>query len=901
MLSLLVDLFKKTACVIEKLMQSTFSSLPRSLTLLFSIILVGLISACGGGGGGGGGATPTVTATLQDVQIQIEYETLVVGLTSQANAVALYSDNSHLNLSTEATWYSSNSAVASIDANGVITAKGAGTTVISAVVRDKTPSLTVTVEQGSLLSLTITPLTGSLAIAEQHQFIAEAQFGNGTSTYSFDVTELTSWNSSNSKLTISDTAGSKGLGNAVTSGSVTINASLINATLNWNKTDSLLVNISSATLSGLEIINPQTSLPVNAKLQLQANGLYSDGSKADLSSTVSWSSSDASIATIDGNGLISTLKAGNVTFSVSYQGQSATTNISVNSASLTAINVSPINPELISGETLQLYATAEYSDGSSLDITDQATWTSSNTTAATIGNTVSNRGIVSALTVGSSTITAYFNSQSKQATLNVSNAVLQSLEVTPVNSSIAINTQQQFSVTGYYNNGSTRDLSNEVTWSSSELDFAEEQSQAGSFKGIANGTTQIIAELGGVSGFTSLTITTAALTQIDLSPTNPSIANGYSQQFIATGTFNDASTQDISQDVDWSSSNTGVASISNATADKGLLSSVAAGSATITATLGAVDGNANVTVTAAQLDSITIQINSASMNAGTTQTLTATGNFDDATSLDISDRVTWSSSNSSVANISNAEDYKGLVTALSSGSVTITVQLGSVTATTNITVADNPNAPASISFVASPNVILNDGADSSSITITLQPAGNSGSIPNGTAIEIQVTDNGTISNQTIFTNNGSANFPLSSNNPGFIEIQASIAGTGLSLSSNILSTTSFTTVIAREGYEYTIYDGSTLKVGSWFALSVKNISNRDFTIDEYQFRNGAGLPATEDGANINGGQLAGGEGFNLFAYIFADQTDTGMRGDLLFINPVTTPLTFSIFAQFTVP
>ena len=92
--------------------------------------------------------------------------------------------------------------------------------------------------------------------------------------------------------------------------------------------------------------------------------------------------------------------------------------------------------------------------------------------------------------------------------------------------------------------------------------------------------------------------TSAALTSIAVTPTEPSIALETTQQFTATGTYSDSSTQDITTSVIWSSSNTSTATISNATSSKGLATPVASGSTTITATLGSISGNTTLTVTA---------------------------------------------------------------------------------------------------------------------------------------------------------------------------------------------------------------------------------------------------------------------------------------------------------------
>jgi uncharacterized protein YjdB len=88
-----------------------------------------------------------------------------------------------------------------------------------------------------------------------------------------------------------------------------------------------------------------------------------------------------------------------------------------------------------------------------------------------------------------------------------------------------------------------------------------------------------------------------SLVSIEVSPVNPSIAVGTTQQFKATGIYSDNSKQDLTTQVTWSSSDVAVASISNTAGSNGLATAIKVGSTTITATLGGISGTTTLTVT----------------------------------------------------------------------------------------------------------------------------------------------------------------------------------------------------------------------------------------------------------------------------------------------------------------
>ena len=103
--------------------------------------------------------------------------------------------------------------------------------------------------------------------------------------------------------------------------------------------------------------------------------------------------------------------------------------------------------------------------------------------------------------------------------------------------------------------------------------------------------TVITAASGAVSGMATLTVTGARLASIAVTPATPSIAKGTKQQFVATGTYGDGTTQNLTAMVTWASATAATATISQRGFGAGLATSVAAGTTVISATSSAVRWN----------------------------------------------------------------------------------------------------------------------------------------------------------------------------------------------------------------------------------------------------------------------------------------------------------------------
>ena len=170
-----------------------------------------------------------------------------------------------------------------------------------------------------------------------------------------------------------------------------------------------------------------------------------------------------------------------------------------------------------------------------------------------------------------------------------------SISVTPVNPSISAGNSEQFAATGNFSNGTHQVFTAFVAWASSQTGVAS-ITPGGLATGVSPGSSTIGATLGSITGSTGLTVVAPVLISIAVTPGNVSLIPANAQQFAATGTYSNNSTQDLTNSVSWSSSAANVASISNASGSQGVATAAGAGTATITATSGVISGSATLSV-----------------------------------------------------------------------------------------------------------------------------------------------------------------------------------------------------------------------------------------------------------------------------------------------------------------
>ncbi len=264
-----------------------------------------------------------------------------------------------------------------------------------------------------------------------------------------------------------------------------------------------------------------------------------------------------------------------------------------------------------------------------------------------------------------------------------------SIEIVADNSVIAAKTSTKLSVKGNYT-GYSLDITDQAVWSNDSPAVAGLLASASPRAiGFKPGKANLTATVKGVSTTFSLTVSSATIATLAVTPAAPSIAKGLSTQFIAKGTFSDATVQDLTYDAAWASSASSVATVSDVAGSKGLANAKAEGTSNINATFDGVNGSTLLTVTAPLPLSVGIAPVSATLTVATSKNFTVSASLSDGTILDVTTSSEWTSSTIATATVGNTAADKGLVKAVAVGTTSITAVYGGLT-----------SAPATVTVVA---------------------------------------------------------------------------------------------------------------------------------------------------------------------------------------------------------
>ena len=398
---------------------------------------------------------------------------------------------------------------------------------------------------------------------------------------------------------------------------------------------------------------PTATVAVGATLSLEAEVRTATGDVVE-SQRVSWSSEDAAIAEVSSTGVVTGLSVGTVLIAASARGHDAFARVTVNPTPVASVRLSSTHQSLLVGQVAQLTADP-LDDNGRLLANRPVLWTSSDVNVAT----VTDSGLVTALSPGGAIITATAEGRSAIASITVAAIPIANIVVTPaVNNLFPGQTTQ---LTAEARDASGRPLTDRVImWATSRPLVATVTSQ-GHVMAISSGTATITATSEGRSATAVVNVTPRPVSSVVLSPGQATLRTGQTLQLTVSLT-DDQGQALTGRLVSFATNNVQVATVSA----NGLVTGVAPGTVTITAVSEGRSGTATLTVTAEPVASVDITPASGSIVVGSTLQLVATPR--NALGQTLSGRtITWSSGAPGIASVSAA----GLVTGLTPGNAVV--------------------------------------------------------------------------------------------------------------------------------------------------------------------------------------------------------------------------------------
>lgn len=572
---------------------------------------------------------------VQSVSVNPATLSITVGDTAPLTAVITPSDAS----AKEVAWSSSLTSVATVSSTGVVTATGVGSVVISAVVGGKTGTCTVTVGKRiiDVTSVTLDKESLSLEKGDNAQLTATVNPKDATD-------KTVTWSSSDPSVVSVD---QNGRVSALAGGDAVITAQAGDCKASCPV--SVTVPVSGIALNQNSLVlAPDETATLTAIL-----------SPEDVTAvTIVWSSSDVQIVTVDENGNVKAVGSGNAVITAQAGSCKATCSVLV-TVPVQSVSIQPDQLTLEEEETAQLEAIVLPADATDKSVS----WSSSDPAVATI----SGNGLLSALKVGTVTITVNASGKTATCAVTVKEKTIPVTSITLDVTSIVMEKGASASLTPTVLPTDATDKT--VTWTSSVPEVATVD-ENGVVYAVRGGKTVITAQAGDKTATCDVKVS-VPIVDFSLNCSSYQLERGGSFTLVPIVTPDDADVETIT----WSTSDYSVATVDLS----GNVQGQKTGTATITARAGSVARTCKVTVYV-PVTSVTLDKTEVTIQEGRTLTLHATVNPTDATDK----TVTWSSSDPTIVKV----DADGKISALKPGSAVITAQAGDKTADCPVTVTE---------------------------------------------------------------------------------------------------------------------------------------------------------------------------------------------------------------------
>ena len=351
-----------------------------------------------------------------------------------------------------------------------------------------------------VFALAVTPDGASIPTSSMQPFTAIATYSDGSTR---DVTASAKWTASFTPgaIAVSTINETTGFATGVAAGVAVITARF------EGKVSAVNLNVTPAVLLSVGVTPPVATVAIGGTQPFVAIAAYSDRSTRDITLFAGWASGTPGVAAVaPTSGIATGVASGTTLITASFMGKTGSGTLNVTSTSLVSIAVTPAFATVVMGGAQAMLAKASYSDGSTVDVTSVASWSSN---APLVASVEPNTGIVTGLSAGTAVVTVVIGGKASSGSVTVSAATLVSIDVTPPAATAQVGDAVAFLARGNYLDGSTVNLTT-ATWTSANPAVGTVAASSGIATGLAAGSTQISATSGGKTGSAILAVTATA-------------------------------------------------------------------------------------------------------------------------------------------------------------------------------------------------------------------------------------------------------------------------------------------------------------------------------------------------------------------------------------------------------
>lgn len=398
--------------------------------------------------------------------------------TYQIKLKATYANGESDDVEKKADWKSSKEDVVYVSSSGMLTAYKKGEADISATYGGVTVTTHVAVD----MPLKVDVSSKKVSLKVGGTYAASIILDYGADKASEQVTDKVEWSSNKEDIAKID---EKGVVTGISSGTATITGKYD------GKSYTMTVEVGLVS----DLTSPQSLIIMSTgdKKTIDLSAVNDPEAADGLNKRATWKSSNPSVASVDGEGVVTGMKSGKANITAEYGGKKVTVAVEVDVISKIDADVDFVSLKTAGKakeKTADVKVTVTFSDGSTKDVSDKADWSTSNYKVASV-----NKGKITAVASGKTTITAKYGSKSVRIPVEVD--ILKYLQTNEVSVNMSVGQSVPLTAIATYNDGSDSDVTKPALWKSSRILTATVKD--GVVKATGKGKATITVTFGGKS------------------------------------------------------------------------------------------------------------------------------------------------------------------------------------------------------------------------------------------------------------------------------------------------------------------------------------------------------------------------------------------------------------------